>query len=77
MKTSFTLKLDSDLLREARILAAEDGRSLGDLLTDRLKALVRKRKGFDHARRRALARLRDGLELRWTPTRSRNELHER
>jgi predicted XRE-type DNA-binding protein len=29
---------------------------------------------YDRARRKALARLRDGLDLQWTPSRSRNEL---
>ena len=77
MKTNVTLKLDASLLREARVLAAEEGRSISGLLTDRLEAIVRERKAFDKARRRALARLRDGLDLRWTPPKSRDELHER
>ncbi len=77
MKTNVTLKLDADLLREARVLAAEEGRSLSALLSDRLEALIRERKAFDRARRRALARLRAGLDLRWTAPRSRDELHER
>jgi Family of unknown function (DUF6364) len=77
MKTNVTLKLDADLLREARTLAAEEGRSLSALLTDYLEALVRERNAFDSARRRALTRLRDGLDLRWTPVRSRDEIHER
>jgi hypothetical protein len=77
VKTNVTLKLDVDLLREARVLAAEEGRSLSAMLTDRLEALIRERKAFDRARRRALARLRDGIDLRWTPPRSRDELHER
>lgn len=55
------------LLREARIVAAEEGRSISALLTDRLEAIVRERKAFDKARRRALARLREGLDLQWTP----------
>lgn len=77
MKTNVTLKLDADLLREARVIAAEEGRSVSALLTDRLESLVRERKAFERARRRALARLRKGLDLRWTPPRSRDELHER
>ena len=44
---------------------------------DRLEAIVRERKAFDRARRRALARLRKGLDLQWTPPKSRDELHER
>jgi len=77
MKANVTLKLDAELLREARVLAAEEGRSLSAMLTDLLEALIRERKGFDDARRRALARLREGLDLRWTSSRSRDELHER
>jgi len=77
MKTNITLKLDADLLREARVLAAEEGRSVSALLSERVEALVRERKAFDRARRRALGRLREGLDLRWTPPRSRDDLHER
>ena len=77
MKTNVTLKLDAGLLREARVLAADEGRSISALLTDRLEALVRERKAFDKARRRALTRLRQGLDLRWTPPRLRDEIHER
>ena len=58
-------------------MAAEEGRSISGLLTDRLEAIVRERKAFDQARRRALARLRDGLDLQWTPPASRDQLHER
>jgi hypothetical protein len=77
MKTNVTLKLDADLLKEARVVAAEEGRSISALLTDRLESIVRDRKTYDKARRRALARLRDGLDLQWTPPTSRDELHER
>ncbi len=77
MKTNVTLKLDTGLLREARVLAADEGRSISALLTDRLEALIRERKAFDRARRRALMRLRQGLDLQWTPAKSRDEIHER
>jgi hypothetical protein len=77
MKTNITLKLDADLLREARILAAEEGSSISRLLAARLEEIVGERKGYGRARRRALARLREGLDLRWTSPRSRDELHER
>jgi Family of unknown function (DUF6364) len=77
MKTNVTLKLDADLLREARVLAAEEGKSISSLLTERLESLVRERKAFDRARRRSLTRLREGLDLQWIPSKSRDELHER
>jgi len=77
VKTNITLKVDAELLREARVLAAETGRSVSAPLTAELEALVRRRKTFDRARRRALIRLRKGLDLRWTPPKSRDELHAR
>jgi hypothetical protein len=76
MKTNVSLKLHVDLLRKARILAAEGGSSLSALLTERLEVMVRERKAFDKARQRALARLRTGVDLQWTPPMSRDELHE-
>jgi hypothetical protein len=77
MKANITLKLDATLLREVRVLAAEEGTSISALLAARLEEIVRERKTYERARKRALARLREGLDLRWTPPRSRDELHER
>ncbi len=77
MKINITLKIDSDLLREARILAAMEGSSISALLAARLEEVVRERKGYEKARRSALARLKTGFDLNWTPPRSRDELHER
>jgi putative addiction module component (TIGR02574 family) len=34
-----------------------------------------RRRLFERARRRALKRLQDGLDLQWTPVRSREDLH--
>jgi hypothetical protein len=77
MKTNVTLKLDAALLREIRVLAAEEGTSISALLAARLEQIVRERKTYERARKRALTRLREGLDLHWTPPRSRDELHER
>jgi hypothetical protein len=77
MKTNITLKIDADLLREARVIAALEGSSISSLLAGRLEREVRDRKGYRQARRRALARLKSGFDLEWTPPRSRDELHER
>lgn len=77
MKSNITLKLDANLLREARILAAEEDTSISALLAARLEQIVRERKLYDRSRKRALARLAKGFDLQWTPPRSRDELHER
>jgi hypothetical protein len=77
MKANITLKLDAALLREAKVLAAEEGTSISALLAGQLEEIVRERKSYDRARKRALARLEEGLDMHWTPPRSRDELHER
>lgn len=53
------------------------GGSISALLTDRFEAIVKEPKAFDKTRGCALAKLREGLDLRWTPPLSRDELHER
>jgi hypothetical protein len=77
MKTIITLRLDVDLLREIRILAAEESASISTFLAARLERIMPERKTNKRSRKRALARLRLGLDLHWTPPRSRDELHER
>jgi hypothetical protein len=77
VKTKIPLTLDAELLRAARAVAAEDGRPLSALLTDQIAAIVREPRGFARARDRALARLREGIDLGWTPARSRQDVHER
>ena len=76
MKTNITLKVDAVLLREARILAAEEGTSVSALLAAQLEEVVRGRRAYDRARRRALARLRKGFVLNWKRPDSRDELHD-
>lgn len=77
MKTSITLKLDADLVREIRALAAEQGTSISALLSDRLQRLVIELKVYDRARRRALARLRKGFDLGSKCSFYRDDLHMR
>jgi hypothetical protein len=77
MKSNITLKIDDELLREARVLAAEEDTSISAMLAARLEQAVRERSGYDQACRSAVARLRTGFDLQWNPTRTRGELHER
>jgi hypothetical protein len=76
-RSNVTLRLDSEILREARILAAAEGTSVSKLLADRLEELIRSHKAYESARRRALGRLRKGFDLEWQKAASRDELHER
>jgi hypothetical protein len=59
------------------VLAAEEGTSISALLADKLEQIVRERKAYDRAKKRALARLHEGFDLQWSRPSSRDELHER
>jgi hypothetical protein len=74
---SITVSLDTRLLRVARAIAASQDRSLSAFLTDLLASIVIERRPFERARRRAVARLRKGLDLHWAPPKFRQETHDR
>ena len=76
MRTNITLKLDADLLREARIIAAREGISVSQWMADLLEVSIRRDKAYDKACRRALSRLKRGYALQWSPG-SRDELYDR
>jgi predicted transcriptional regulator len=61
MKTNITLRLDSALLREVKILAAEQDTSISALLAARLEQIVREHKTYDRGRKRALHGCAKGL----------------
>jgi hypothetical protein len=77
MKSNITLKVDAELVREAKVLAAQRGTSVSRLLADHLEQLIRRERAYDASKRRALDRLDKGIDLQWTPPAYRGELHER
>jgi hypothetical protein len=77
VKSNITLKLDNQLLRKARILAAESDTSISALLARQLEKAVWEREGYEQARRQALVALAKAQNLGFKPPRSRDELHER
>ena len=66
------------ILKEALALPAETRATVAGQLLDSvtLQSELRRRR-FVQARRRALKRLRAGLNLQWEPVSSRDELHRR
>jgi len=77
MKTNLTLKLDRDLVRRARVLAAERDTSVSQLVAEQLETAVRDRDAYEKAKKHALAILKKGFNLGYQRTASRDELHER
>lgn len=76
-KANITLKLDVEVLREARVLAARRGISVSRLVGDQLEQVVRQASAYEQAKRRALDRMRNATPLGWERPASRDELHER
>jgi predicted transcriptional regulator len=77
MKTNITLKLDRELLRRVRVLAAERDTSVSALLVDQLEKAVREDGSYERAKRRALARMKQATHLGYVPPASRDEFYER
>jgi hypothetical protein len=76
-KTNITLKLDADLLRAAKVLATKKGTSVSALVTLKLGEMVKEADEYEQAKKRAIARMKQGWDLGWQRPKSRDELHER
>lgn len=76
-KTNITLSVDSELLRDAKVLAARAGTSVSRMMAEQLEVLVRKDREYEQARQEALTLLEKGFDMGWRPSASRDELHER
>jgi hypothetical protein len=75
-KTNITLKLDKDLLRRVRVLAAEKGISVSALLAAKLEEELSRRTEYEEARKRWESIVAKGMNLGGVPL-SREEMHER
>ena len=78
MKSSnITIKVESDLAREAKVLAARRGTSLSRLVAEQLKVMVREDQVYAAAKRQAMRRLKRGYDLDWEKPANRDDLHNR
>ena len=77
-KANLTIKLDKTLLRQVRILAAEQDTSISALVASKLEEAVRQRTNndYDEAKQRALAAMESGIDLGGSVA-TREETHER
>lgn len=76
MKQNITISLERELIRRARVLAAQRDTSVSRLLADELTRVVEQAGRRESAKRQALADLDRGFRLGGRPA-SREELHER
>lgn len=76
VKINITIKLDKDLVRRIRVVAAEQGTSVSALIASRFEEDLAQRERYEAAKKRILARMDEGWDLAGRPL-SRGELHRR
>ncbi len=75
-RQNLTIQLDRELIRKAKVLAAQRGTSVSRLLATELGRLVGDDEAYETARRSALQFLERGFHLGGKRV-NREELHER
>ena len=76
-KTNITLKLDVDLLRSVKVLAAKRGTSINAFAAETLAEAVKRADSYEESMKRALALMKENSAFGWQKPKSRDELHER
>jgi len=78
-RQNVTLSLPKALLKKAKTIAAQQEKSLSELLRESIEEKVRESSGYKQARRRQLQLLRNGIDLgtEGKLTATREDLHER
>jgi hypothetical protein len=77
MKQNITLSIEKDLIKQAKILAAQRQVSISRLLSEELQRLVEDSEDYEWAKRRALQHISKGFHLGGKVSVTREELHER
>ena len=77
MRQNITLSLDRDLIRKAKIIAAQRDTSVSKMLRDELKGLIQEFEQYELSKKRAYVNLKAGFHFGGKITATREELHER
>jgi hypothetical protein len=76
-KQNLTVSLSADIIRKARVLAAQRSTSISGLLAEQIEKLVGDEDDYEQAKHRALALLDKGFHMGGRITASRESLHDR
>ena len=76
-RANLTVKIDKDLIRKIRVVAAEECTSISALFSEFIQEKYAKTESYENARKRAIALMNSGIELNWEKPLSRDEMHER
>ncbi len=77
MKQNVTLSINKDLIRKAKILAAQKQTSISGMLSQELHKIIDDSEEYELFKRKALININQGFHLGGKIVVSREELHER
>lgn len=77
MRQNITLRLDKELIRKAKVLAAQQGTSVSGLLTRYLEQILHEEEVYETARQQALTWLERGFHLGGEIPCPREQWHDR
>jgi predicted transcriptional regulator len=76
-KVNLTIKIDRDLLRKIRVLAAEKDTSISALVAEAIEQQSTESNRYEAARKRALVLMNAQSDSVWERDYTRDKLHER
>lgn len=76
-KQNLTISLTPDIIRKAKVLAAQRTVSMSELLAEQIESLARADEMYEQSKRAALAFLERGFHLGGVIKASRQQWHER
>ena len=76
-KQNVTISLSREVIRKAKVLAAQRSTSISGLVAEQINLLVGEAEAYERSQRAALNFLERGFHLGGSITASRDELHER
>ncbi len=77
MKQNITLSINKDLIKKAKILAAQKQTSISGMLSQELQNILDDSEEYELFKRKALININQGFHLGGKILVSREELHER
>ena len=76
-KQNITISLSPEMIKKAKVLAAQRSTSISGLLAEQIESLVDSEEAYERSQRAALVLLEKGFRLGGMIRASRDELHER
>jgi hypothetical protein len=77
MKQNITLSIDKEIIKNARVLAAQRQTSISSMLSEELQKLIEDSREYERSKKQALTVIAKGFHMGGKIAASREELHER